>query len=264
MTWPPGPVNFTELERRFSTIWRMVRWSATTPGTSRERLERSTTWARFACGCMSCDAFAHQLVQRHGDEGQVELAGLDLGDVEEVVDEADDMLAGGADVAEIFAVAIVLDRAEPLLDHHFGKADDGVERRADLVADARQELRFLARVGLGGAARGDQFRLGALPVRDVAQHHAEASALARSEMRPMVMKSGIEPAPASASTSRPSLSRLATPFSLQAGEIVERRLPASGRRAGRQIPAAHLLRFQPEQRLGAGIDAFDDAVARRG
>src|SRR5687767_13490897 len=88
------------------------------------------------------NGFSHKLVERHGLKTQVELAGFDLGDVEEVVDEADDMLAGGADVAQIVAVAFILHRPETLLDHHLGETDYGVERRAHLMADAGEELRF--------------------------------------------------------------------------------------------------------------------------
>ena len=63
-------------------------------------------------------------------------------------------LAGGADVLHVFDIALVAERAEALADHHFGKADDGVERRADLVADPRQH------VGLGVAgAVGEPPRL---------------------------------------------------------------------------------------------------------
>ena len=42
----------------------------------------------------------------------------------------------------VLAVALVADRAELLLHHHLGEADDGVERRADLVADLGEEIGF--------------------------------------------------------------------------------------------------------------------------
>ena len=45
--------------------------------------------------------------------------------------------------SEILPVALVADRAELFLRHDLGKADDGVERRSDLVADLGEE------VGLG-------------------------------------------------------------------------------------------------------------------
>jgi hypothetical protein len=50
---------------------------------------------------------------------------------------------------QIVAVAVIADRPETLARHHVGKADDGVERRADLVADAGEEIGLL---GGGGSA----------------------------------------------------------------------------------------------------------------
>ena len=158
-------------------------------------------------------------------KGQIELSRLDAGNVEQVVDQADDMLAGGADVAQVFAVALVLDRSEALLDHHFGEADDGVQRRAYFVADARQEIRFLVRRGLGGAARGEQLGLGALPVRDVAQHGAEATALVAGDAA-----HGHEERDRADAGARLHLAAFVQEARdaavLQAGEIVARRLSA--------------------------------------
>ncbi len=71
----------------------------------------------------------HDLVQRHGGEIERELARLDPRYVEKVVDKIDDMLAGGADVAQVLAIALVLDRAEALLDHRLGMPDDGARGR---------------------------------------------------------------------------------------------------------------------------------------
>jgi len=45
------------------------------------------------------------------------------------------MAAGGVNVLQVLFVALVADRAEALLHHHLGEADDGVEGRADFVAD---------------------------------------------------------------------------------------------------------------------------------
>ena len=82
-------------------------------------------------------------------------------------------LAGSADVLHVFDVALVAERAEAFADHHFGKADDGVERRADLMADPRQH------VGLGvGGAIGQPPRLLQLALvfsglRKIAKHREE-------------------------------------------------------------------------------------------
>src|SRR3954468_8832713 len=76
-------------------------------------------------------------------------------------------------VLEVFAVAFTADGTETLRHHDLGEADDGVERRADLVADLGEK------VGLGG---GGLFRLvpclrelllNFFPSRDVAKHPAE-------------------------------------------------------------------------------------------
>ena len=84
-----------------------------------------------------------------------------------------DALAGCPDVLQIFDVSLVAERAEALADHHLGKADDGVERRADLMADPRQH------VGLGvGGAIGEMLRLAQLAfalcgLREIAKHREE-------------------------------------------------------------------------------------------
>src|SRR5438876_1013821 len=67
--------------------------------------------------------------------------------------------SGSADVLHVFDVTLVAERAEPFIDHHFGEADDGVERRADLVADPRQHVRLGARRAIGQPPRLSQFAL---------------------------------------------------------------------------------------------------------
>ncbi len=78
----------------------------------------------------------------HVDRGEIELelAGLDLGDVEQVVEKRERVEAALMDVLDIAFVALVADRAEPLLQHQLGEADDRVERRAHLVADLGEEV----------------------------------------------------------------------------------------------------------------------------
>ena len=73
---------------------------------------------------------------------EFELAGLDLGDVEDVVDQRQQRLAGAVDLAErrhgLFGVVLVQGDA--------GEPDDGADRGTDLVAHVGQE----GRLGLGG------------------------------------------------------------------------------------------------------------------
>ena len=63
------------------------------------------------------DAFLRQVIQVDVAEMQVELAGFDLGKIEKVVEQRHEVLAGGVDVLEVGAIALVLDRPEPLLHH---------------------------------------------------------------------------------------------------------------------------------------------------
>ncbi len=92
-------------------------------------------------------------VDRHGM--QFELARLDLRHVEHVVDEAQQVAAAVVDVVDIFAVFEGLERPEGLVPDDVGKPDDRVQRRAQLVAHAGEEL-GLRHVRLVG----QDFRLG--------------------------------------------------------------------------------------------------------
>ena len=82
-------------------------------------------------------------------------------------------LAGGADVLHVFDIALVAERAETLADHHFGKADDGVERRADLVADPRQHVGLGVGGAIGEPPRLAQLALAFLGLREIAEHREE-------------------------------------------------------------------------------------------
>ena len=89
-----------------------------------------------------------ELVEVEVVEEQVHLAGLDLGDVEDVVDHRQQMLAGRADllqVADLLAAAVELG----VLEQDLAVADDGIERRAQLVAHLGQELGLGAVGALG-------------------------------------------------------------------------------------------------------------------
>ena len=77
---------------------------------------------------------------RSTEEGaKLELAGFDLGEVQHLVDDAEQMDAGAVHAAQRF---LRLVRAQPrrVGDHHLGQPDDGIERRAHLVAHAGEEL----------------------------------------------------------------------------------------------------------------------------
>ncbi len=105
------------------------------------------------------------------------LAGFDLGNVQQIVDEVEHMIARTVDVLQVVAVAVIADGAELFIEHQLGKADDRVERCPHLVADTRQKLRLLRGGALGLGARLGQLLRGAFPLRDVAQDSAEAAAV---------------------------------------------------------------------------------------
>src|ERR1700722_113076 len=81
---------------------------------------------------------------------QADAAGLDLRHIEDVVDDLEQILAAFADITGIFAVFFRAQRPEHGGFHDLGETDDGVERRAQLVAHIGEEFRF-GLVGLLGA-----------------------------------------------------------------------------------------------------------------
>ena len=106
------------------------------------------------------DLAAHQpdgvlanLFQRHLLIVESQLAGLDLGHVEDVVDQAQQVLTGFEDVRGVSLVAGVPQGAEHLGLHDFRKAVDGIERRAQLVTHVGEEL-GLGHVGSLGPGHG--------------------------------------------------------------------------------------------------------------
>jgi len=73
---------------------------------------------------------------------EVHAAGLDLGEVEDVVDQPQLMLAGRVDPLEVRDQRLLVE-VRGLLLEHLGVADDGVRGRAQLVGHVRQELRLV-------------------------------------------------------------------------------------------------------------------------
>ena len=87
-----------------------------------------------------------EAAQLEGVVLELELVGLDLGEVEDVVDEGEQRVAGAAQGLD--EVALVA--AEGGVEQQAGHADDGVHRRADLVAHVGQEGALGPVGGLGG------------------------------------------------------------------------------------------------------------------
>ncbi len=115
----------------------------------------------------------------------VELAGLDLREIEDVIDDREQRGAGVVDLADVVA----LFRVERGFKREVGQADDGVHRRADFVAHVGEEhrlhfSRFLRLFGglsqffglcgeLAGLFLGliEQFLRAQIPLEDFQTHH---------------------------------------------------------------------------------------------
>ena len=101
-------------------------------------------------------------VERH--ELEIELVGLDLGEIEDVVDDAEQRLRRVVDLGDV----VLLPRVELRLEREIGHADDRVHRRADLVAHVGEEHRLRLGRRLGGArARPAAPRETLMRLRDV-------------------------------------------------------------------------------------------------
>ena len=71
---------------------------------------------------------------------KIHASGLDLGEVEDVIDDGQQGIARIADGRREVALLVIQGRVQQQAAH----ADDGVHRRADLMADGGQELRLVA------------------------------------------------------------------------------------------------------------------------
>ena len=73
---------------------------------------------------------------------QVELepSGLDLRHVEHVVDDVEQVFAAAVNVAAVLDILVGAERAEHSRFHDLGETDDGIQRRAQLVAHVGEKL----------------------------------------------------------------------------------------------------------------------------
>ena len=89
------------------------------------------------------DAVLEQVGQGHRREVELHPPGLDLRQVEDLVDELEEVAPGVADVADVLLLALG-QLAEHAVEQHVGEPDDGVQRRPELVRHAREELGLVA------------------------------------------------------------------------------------------------------------------------
>ena len=100
----------------------------------------------------------------------LEIAGLDLRNIEHAVDDREQVMPGPVDEAGIFVAAFGIERQHRLLHQHLGEADDGVERRAQFVAHSGQEPAFGGVGALRLGVRVQKRLLVAFALGDIAQH----------------------------------------------------------------------------------------------
>ncbi len=87
------------------------------------------------------------------------------------------------DVLEIVLVALIADRAETLLHHHFGEAENGLQRRADFVADLGEKVGLRRARGLGGVPRRGEPPLGLALAGEIVHQGAKMRGLVRADPR---------------------------------------------------------------------------------
>ena len=88
------------------------------------------------------DDLVDQRRDADGLRAELELAGFDLGEIEHLVDQAEQMRAGAVHPPQRLERLLGAE-ARRIRDHHLGEPDDGVERRAQLVAHIGEELRLV-------------------------------------------------------------------------------------------------------------------------
>ena len=138
------------VQSRLKSAWRTLVWSACIV----PRSSAHATTSVLAFFSTSGWTIASTSSDESGDlerlQEQVHPAGLDLGEVQDVVDQPQQVLAGRVDPLEVRQEGVCVEVLGLLLEH-LGVADDGVQRRPQLVAHVRQELRLVL-AGLGKLA----------------------------------------------------------------------------------------------------------------
>ena len=85
------------------------------------------------------DAALECFLEREGAHFELDLTGLDLGQVEHIVDQGEQVVGRGEDVLQVLGLLFV-HLPEQLLAQHLGEADDRVQWRSELVRHVGQEF----------------------------------------------------------------------------------------------------------------------------
>ena len=141
-TAPPAGVNFTAFESRLKITCLMRRSSPETTSASRVRCQRDEDTVLHRALAHHRDAALEGFLQRERRELELDLPRFDLGEVEHVVDEREQVVSGGQDVVEVLRLLFV-DIADHPLAQHLREADDRVQRRPQLVRHVGEEVRLV-------------------------------------------------------------------------------------------------------------------------
>ena len=142
-TRPPAGVNLTAFVSRLSTTCRSLSSSAGTVPSPGSTSRSSATPCRSARSRIIAIPASSSSASDDGTELELHPARLDLRQVEDLVDQLEQVAPRAADVLDVLLLALV-EIAEHAVEQHFGEADHGVERRAQLVRHAGQELGLVA------------------------------------------------------------------------------------------------------------------------
>ena len=95
------------------------------------------------------DHFFDGCPQIEGSDGKLQLAGLDFGNIQHIVDQGQQMAGAVLNHGHLLVLLLVQRPGQPL-EHDAGKADDGVERRAQFMGHGGQKGGFdpVGRLGL--------------------------------------------------------------------------------------------------------------------
>ena len=107
----------------------------------------------------------HHLTRVEVDILELQLAGAQLGEIQDVVDQGQQRVGAGADVLQHLAL---VGTEHAVRQHQAAEADNGVERSANFVADVGHELGLQPRRVQGGVARLTQLLFQTLALADIA------------------------------------------------------------------------------------------------
>ena len=178
-TTSPRSVNLIAFEVRFTRIWRTRPGSPRSrPGTSGEQTATSSRPLAWADGASSRATSSTRCRGSKPTSSSSSLPGLDLGEVQDVVDDGQQRLTRAAQTLGQRPLVGV----EVGVEQKLGQADDAVHRRTDLVAHGGQELRLQARRLHGLVTGHGQGLLGALALADVLDEGVEEVRLATGDL----------------------------------------------------------------------------------